>query len=397
MLSPAGRDDERLVADYRAGDEQAFDRIVARYRPGMLRYARKVLGRRQSVTEDLVQEAFLRASMALRRDTADVHLRAWLYTILRNCCLDEIGRTVPPIDELSSLEDRLAGAERDVADQVIGRQELRGVLEDVSQLPPLQKHARVRRERDGISHRALAVELGVSEPATRQLVLRARAALVRGRTARHADCEEICADLLAASVAGHRASAHSHRHLLVCASCRDYRAQLRLTRRALALLSPLPVAFTVLGLKLTAAGLTGKATAAKTVATAGVCCAAGGAAVTPIHFGAGDPAPQRIDSVLLSPGTIGAGDPLPRGTALVQQRIRLHRRSGASTVRMPCPSGMVAGDLLAPRGPRATIAYAPSARPRKDRSVTVLVDSDRKKTAGTLTVRALCVDGRSAP
>ena len=42
------RDDQQLIAAYRAGDDAAFGRIHDRHRAALERYARKVLGRSPS-------------------------------------------------------------------------------------------------------------------------------------------------------------------------------------------------------------------------------------------------------------------------------------------------------------------------------------------------------------
>ena len=86
------RDDQQLIAAYRAGDDAAFGRIHERHHAALERYARKVLGRSSEHAEDVVQEAMLRASRALRRDERHIELRPWLYRLTRNTALDELAR-----------------------------------------------------------------------------------------------------------------------------------------------------------------------------------------------------------------------------------------------------------------------------------------------------------------
>src|SRR5215204_1275264 len=85
-------DDQQLIAAYRAGDDAAFGRIFERHRAPLERYARKILGRGSNQVEDVVQEAMLRASRALRRDDRHIELRPWLYRLTRNTALDELAR-----------------------------------------------------------------------------------------------------------------------------------------------------------------------------------------------------------------------------------------------------------------------------------------------------------------
>src|SRR5262249_62366269 len=92
-------DDARLIARLRAGDELAFEAIVARHRPRLLAFARSILRSRPDAAEDVVQEALMRAHLALRRDDREILLRPWLFKPPRNFPLDEISRvkgdTVP--------------------------------------------------------------------------------------------------------------------------------------------------------------------------------------------------------------------------------------------------------------------------------------------------------------
>src|SRR2546421_12372511 len=74
--------DERLVELARAGHDRAFVAIVQRYRRELYGHARR-LGA-DGHAEDIVQQAFLSAFAALRKDTDVAHLRGWLYTIVRH-------------------------------------------------------------------------------------------------------------------------------------------------------------------------------------------------------------------------------------------------------------------------------------------------------------------------
>ncbi|HWT93722.1 MAG TPA: sigma factor, partial [Solirubrobacteraceae bacterium] len=97
-------DDARLVAAYRAGDDAAFGRIFARHHTALLRYAQRMIAN-ETVAEDVVQEAMLRASRALRRDDRHMELKPWLYRLVRNCALDELSRV-----RTDSVELELADA-----------------------------------------------------------------------------------------------------------------------------------------------------------------------------------------------------------------------------------------------------------------------------------------------
>jgi RNA polymerase sigma factor (sigma-70 family) len=369
-------DDQQLIAAYRAGDDAAFGRIFDRHRAPLERYARKILGRGSDQAEDVVQEAMLRASRALRRDDRHIELRPWLYRLTRNCALDELARVRTDSVGLDDAEGwgALRAPETTEPEAVVERRgKVRDLLGDMATLPAQQRHALLRREVDGISHAALAAELGVSPQATKNLVHRARTNLVKLRDARSSDCQRVRADLLEAHDEGRRASAATYRHLAGCGECRAFRAALRDTRRAAALLMPAPlmvVAFGLLTGKAAAATAKGAMVKSATTTAVGVAITAGAVGVGVEVFKAGDPAPQSANSRALPRGSVAKGAALPKGTAIVRRTVSL--AAGGATVTLPCPPGLRVADLIGARG--ASASYAPGTVVGVSRSARVVVE-----------------------
>ena len=163
--------DGRLVDLVRAGNDAAFEAIVARYRRPLLRYCTRMLSDERA--EDVVQQAFLRALAAMRRDERPLDLKPWLYTIAHNAALNALRERSLPSD---SLEEEIDGVER--PEQAFERREgLRSVIAAVGALPQRQRDALVLRELEGRSYDEIARELGVSDGAVRQLLNRARTTL----------------------------------------------------------------------------------------------------------------------------------------------------------------------------------------------------------------------------
>lgn len=89
-----------LLEAARAGDEDAFGRLVEAHRAELHAHCYRMLGSVHDA-EDALQEAMLRAWRGLAGFEARSSLRSWLYRIATNTCLDAIAkrpRRVLPID-----------------------------------------------------------------------------------------------------------------------------------------------------------------------------------------------------------------------------------------------------------------------------------------------------------
>ncbi len=377
--------DARLVARLRAGDELAFEAIVARHRPRLLAFARRILRSRPDAAEDVVQEALMRAHLALRRDDREILLRPWLFKLTRNCALDEISRVKADTVPLDAAAAAGALVDLDGPDQLHERRaNVRGMLEGIAILPEEQRHALLRREVDGASHADIASELGISGAASRSLVSRARENLVKRNDALDARCGDVQADLLRAYRTGRRASAHVYRHLAGCKHCRAYRGQLRAMREALHALHP--GGLLLLGAIASKLGLAGKGTIAglltKTPATISAVAALSVAAVgSTFVIGAGQPSPATIHSPVLPGGVIAKGAPLPSQTAVVVGAAQ------GTTVSLTCPAGHVVADLLPPDASGVTAVYDPSTHPGLSHTATIALSGTRARHVG---VAILC-------
>lgn len=172
--------DPRLVALVRAGRDDAFATIVERYQGQLLGFARRLLRGTGHDAEDVVQDAFLRAYKSLRATDNAMHLRPWLYMIVRNRAMDDLrraggGRFVAA--ELDEVEHVAVARGLDPAERAVERELLREVVAEMQRLPERQKLALVMRELDGASHVEMSERLGTSIPATKSLLVRARTTL----------------------------------------------------------------------------------------------------------------------------------------------------------------------------------------------------------------------------
>jgi len=334
------RSDEQLVAMFRAGDDDAFRAIHDRYRARLLAYARQMLPGRRQDAEDALQDVFIRAHASLRASGRTITLRAWLYRIAHNRCVDELRRPAPPAPEALALvrppaADPVAEAER--------RESLRRLVQDVRALPDQQRSALLMRELEGISYQELAGALDVSVPAVKSLLVRARVGLAQAQEARDAPCPEMREELVLAVDRGVRPGGLARRHLGECEGCRAWRADLRRQRRSLAALAPVgPLAFAtkLLGLGGIGSGSAGGGAAAAT---------GGGAVAAGATVGGGTIGLTHVAAVLAA-AVVTAG-----GAVEVEHSLSARKAPRSHAVAAPAavasPSGSPAA--RAPRSPAA--------------------------------------------
>ncbi len=84
-------DDKDLLQRYAAGDEEAFQELMTRYKDSVYAFLRRFLSR-SDLVEDVFQETFLQVFVS--RDTFDLSrpLRPWLFTIAANKAKDTLRR-----------------------------------------------------------------------------------------------------------------------------------------------------------------------------------------------------------------------------------------------------------------------------------------------------------------
>jgi RNA polymerase sigma factor (sigma-70 family) len=169
--------DERLARLAAAGNGRAFEVLVRRHRPGLVRASRRILS--SEGAEDAAQQALLNAQQALRRNGAPERFEPWLHRIAVNAALKQLKGTP---EELPLDEDRLDGVEQS-AERAERREKLRETIGAIGALPERQRRALVLRELEGRSHTEIARDLGLSTGAVRQLIHRARSSVRSAATA----------------------------------------------------------------------------------------------------------------------------------------------------------------------------------------------------------------------
>jgi RNA polymerase sigma-70 factor (ECF subfamily) len=136
--------DTELLAAHRAGDGQAFGRLVGRHTSRMWGVAVRTLGNREDAA-DAVQEALVSALRGAGAFRGEASVRTWLNRIVVNTCIDRMRRErARPTVPLPPWE--LPSGRPDPAAQLATRM---AVTDALALLPPEQRLAVVLVDMEG--------------------------------------------------------------------------------------------------------------------------------------------------------------------------------------------------------------------------------------------------------
>jgi RNA polymerase sigma-70 factor (ECF subfamily) len=163
----------RAIAD---GDSAAFQRLIDREAPRLLRFARGLLGNLEEA-EDAVQDTLVRLWEHAAGWTPDARVGTWLHRVCYNRCIDLLRRRRTYVDDsvLEALPDR---AELPDA-ALIASEAAASLREAIEVLPPRQRTAILLFHYQDLHQREAAGIMDLSEPAFESLLARARRQMKR--------------------------------------------------------------------------------------------------------------------------------------------------------------------------------------------------------------------------
>jgi RNA polymerase sigma-70 factor (ECF subfamily) len=156
-----------------AGDRDAFAALVDRYWGPVRAWLAGLTGR-VHLAEDLTQEAFLKAWVALPRLAAADTFRVWLFRIARNEYL-AAARRLRPTGEVPDTPDSAP----DPATVAIEREESAALRSAIGKLPDQYREAYLLWTHESLTYPEIAGILDVTEETARWRVCEARRRLTR--------------------------------------------------------------------------------------------------------------------------------------------------------------------------------------------------------------------------
>ncbi len=168
--------DWTLVQRVQAGEHDAFDQLVLKYRERLYGVIYNLVGNREDAA-DLTQESFIKAFQAIHRFAGDASFFTWLYRIgINNACghmrrnrfrtffsLDRLDEDDQPSAEVVAALTDHKGADRDA---FVG--ELQEKLNEAMHKLSIKHRTVVTLfEIDGLSHQEIAEVVGCSEGTVR--------------------------------------------------------------------------------------------------------------------------------------------------------------------------------------------------------------------------------------
>lgn len=132
-------DEQQIIADFKAGNEQAFNLLVRRYQEKVYWIVRRLIPDHDEA-DDITQEVFVKAYGSLHSFKGDSSFYTWLYRIAVNLSLNELRRK--KVRKTFSLDEEVhqVRSTDDGPQETMEKEErTRRIRAAVEQLPEKQK------------------------------------------------------------------------------------------------------------------------------------------------------------------------------------------------------------------------------------------------------------------
>jgi RNA polymerase sigma-70 factor (ECF subfamily) len=168
-------EEAELIGAAQDGDRAAFDELVRRTFVDTFTLARRLTGNEEDA-RDVVQDAYLRAWRGIGKFRGEAQFSTWMYRITANAAATHVRKRRRHRTE--SIDETIEPADPRVEIQPAAQAESADSLERISRalddLPPKLRSLVVLKDVYGLPHDVIAEELGISVPAAKVRLHRAR-------------------------------------------------------------------------------------------------------------------------------------------------------------------------------------------------------------------------------
>lgn len=174
--------DTQLMLRVRAGDAKAMEALIMRHQNSVYATISGML-RNSPETEDIAQQVFINVWKAASTYEPTAKFRTWLFTIVRNQVFNEMRRLKrKPAFSADAVEDEsglvFSIDHSPTPDEAVQHKELSRAIDHAIDLLPEKSRLALRLRRyEKMSYEDIAAILGITVPATKSLLFRARSVL----------------------------------------------------------------------------------------------------------------------------------------------------------------------------------------------------------------------------
>ncbi len=178
----SGMEDSAIMLELRAGNMDAFDVLLAKYRRPIISFMFRMV-HNQAVAEELAQEVFLRVFRSRETYRAEARFSTWLYRIATNLGVNHARDTryersaakvyLDEADEETGSTPDVPDSTPGVESRMVWDERMQSIRDHVMELPERQRNAVLMHKYQGMDYRQIGDVLKLSESATKSLLFRA--------------------------------------------------------------------------------------------------------------------------------------------------------------------------------------------------------------------------------
>ena len=163
-------DEQQLLQQIAAGDEQAFRRVVHHYFPKLLGFVFKMTKTRHTA-EELVQEVFVK--LWQKREDEIQNLGGWLHTVASNLTINYLRRLARENRLYSEMKASTILYTESTKETIEFHESVALFEKALEKLPPQQKKVYIMTHKEGLSRDEIAEKLDVSPNTVKNHLLQA--------------------------------------------------------------------------------------------------------------------------------------------------------------------------------------------------------------------------------